>query len=42
MSRYILTAPAKQDIKDIKNYIARNNKSAARKFLERFRSLYQI
>jgi len=33
MSRYVLSDPSKQDIKQIKNYIAGNNLAAARRFV---------
>ncbi|MEH1782977.1 MAG: type II toxin-antitoxin system RelE/ParE family toxin [Nostoc sp.] len=36
MSRYILSAAAKQDLKDIKNYIIRFNLGAAERFLDAF------
>ncbi|PHJ99791.1 hypothetical protein VF04_05050 [Nostoc linckia z7] len=34
MSRYVLSAAAKQDLKDIKNYISRFNLGAASRFLD--------
>jgi len=42
MSRYILTAQAKLDLKEIKNYIGRNNLTAARRFVEEFREQCQL
>ncbi|MGK7874300.1 MAG: type II toxin-antitoxin system RelE/ParE family toxin [Xenococcaceae cyanobacterium] len=42
MSRYTLTAQAKQDLKEIKNYIARNNLAAARRFVQAFRQQCQL
>ncbi|MBW4675352.1 MAG: type II toxin-antitoxin system RelE/ParE family toxin [Desmonostoc geniculatum HA4340-LM1] len=36
MSRYILSAAAKQDLKDIKNYMSRFSLSAASRFLDAF------
>ncbi|MHC5827388.1 MAG: type II toxin-antitoxin system RelE/ParE family toxin [Nostoc sp.] len=36
MSRYILSAAAKQDLKDIKNYIIGFNLGAAERFLDAF------
>ncbi len=37
MSRYILTIPAKEDIKDIIAYIARYNSGSARKFKDKIK-----
>lgn len=37
MSRYVLTIPAKQDLKEINRYIIRFNPSAARRFNEKFK-----
>ncbi|MHC5597495.1 MAG: type II toxin-antitoxin system RelE/ParE family toxin [Nostoc sp.] len=37
MSRYVLTIPAKQDLKDITRYITRFNPNAARKFNEKMK-----
>jgi len=42
MSHYILTAQAKQDLKEIKDYIARNNSAAARRFVQAFRQQCQL
>ncbi len=42
MSRYILTAQAKLDLKEIKNYIGRNNLIAAKRFVEEFREQCQL
>ncbi|NES19539.1 MAG: type II toxin-antitoxin system RelE/ParE family toxin [Symploca sp. SIO3E6] len=42
MSRYILTAQAKLDLKEIKDYIARHNPAAARHFVEAFRQQCQL
>jgi len=42
MSHYILTAQAKQDLKEIKDYIARNNPAAARRFVQAFRQQCQL
>ena len=37
MSRYIISPEAKQDLRDIRNYIARDNPSAARHLVESIR-----
>jgi toxin ParE1/3/4 len=37
MSRYVLTIPAKQDLKEINRYIIRYNPGAARKFNEKIK-----
>jgi toxin ParE1/3/4 len=37
MSRYVLTIPAKQDLKDITRYITRFNPDAARRFNEKIK-----
>ncbi len=37
MSRYVLTIPAKQDLKDITRYITRFNSDAARRFNEKIK-----
>ncbi len=37
MSRYFLSTQAKYDLREIKNYIARDNLAAARRFVETFR-----
>ena len=37
MSRYVLTIPAKQDLKEINRYIIRFNPGAARRFNEKFK-----
>jgi toxin ParE1/3/4 len=37
MSRYFLSTQAKYDLREIKNYIARDNLAAARRFVESFR-----
>ncbi|NET62710.1 MAG: type II toxin-antitoxin system RelE/ParE family toxin [Symploca sp. SIO2E6] len=42
MSRYVLTAQAKLDLKEIKDYIVRNNPAAARRFVEVFRQQCQL
>ncbi len=42
MNRYILTAQAKLDLREIKNYIGRNNLTAARRFVEEFREQCQL
>ncbi|RCJ30547.1 plasmid stabilization protein [Nostoc minutum NIES-26] len=36
MSKYILSAAARQDLKDIKNYMSRFNLGAASRFLDAF------
>lgn len=40
MSRYKLAAPAQQDLREIRDYIARDNVAAARKFLTRLREAF--
>jgi toxin ParE1/3/4 len=42
MSRYVLTIPAKQDLKDINRYIIRFNPGAARRFNEKFKQQCQL
>jgi toxin ParE1/3/4 len=42
MSKYILTAQAKLDLREIKNYISRNDLTAARRFVEEFREQCQL
>lgn len=42
MIRYIISAEARQDLRDIKNYIARNNPSAARRLIESIRKKCQL
>jgi len=42
MSRYILSKQAKQDLQEIKNYIARDNLAAARNFVQEFRQQCQL
>ncbi|NET62115.1 MAG: type II toxin-antitoxin system RelE/ParE family toxin [Symploca sp. SIO2E6] len=42
MSRYILTAQAKLDLKEVKDYIVRNNPAAARRFIQAFRQQCQL
>ncbi|HEY9612930.1 type II toxin-antitoxin system RelE/ParE family toxin [Allocoleopsis sp.] len=37
MNRYIVSPEAKQDLRDIRNYIARDNPSAARRLVESIR-----
>ncbi|MEH2296459.1 type II toxin-antitoxin system RelE/ParE family toxin [Nostoc sp.] len=37
MSRYVLTIPAKQDLKEINRYILRFNSGAARRFNEKIK-----
>ena len=36
MSRYILSATARQDLREIKHYIAENSLDAASRFLDAF------
>ncbi|MEW6492097.1 MAG: type II toxin-antitoxin system RelE/ParE family toxin [Cyanobacteriota bacterium] len=36
MSRYVLSAPARQDLKEIKNYLVRFSLGAASRFLDAF------
>jgi toxin ParE1/3/4 len=38
MSKYFLSAQAKYDLREIKNYIACDNLAAARRFVESFRT----
>lgn len=38
MSKYFISTQAKYDLRDIKNYIARDNLGAARRFVETFRN----
>ena len=40
MSRYKLSAPAQQDLREIRDYIARDKVAAARKFLTRLREAF--
>ena len=42
MSRYVISAPAKQDLKDIKKFIDRNNPAAAAGFIEKFRRVCKL
>jgi toxin ParE1/3/4 len=42
MSRYFLSTQAKYDLREIKNYIARDNLAAARRFVESFRDLCNL
>jgi toxin ParE1/3/4 len=42
MTRYFISAPAKQDLKDIKKFIARSNPVAATGFVEKFRRVCKL